>query len=277
MKQPNTKIPVKIANATNATEKYQEDIIIRGGAFHGFWYSLFYGHELLKHHKKHSKMRCNLYGYSSGSLVACLLVLGVPPHVILASTRKYLLHSSGVGALRPFLEEVVPENATHILDNDSSFKLHVILCQLPSFQSKIIDDWSGLHKNDLIDILCVSCFIPGVSPFSWFSSKYFAIDGGFSRDLHILLQHKKCIVTPTRAWTDWFTSLRSDIDVSLYFAKLGKSHGKLHGKLHGCTTKNTMRLLHSSYRKKSYVIRFVFLICLLVLFLLCFMKFISRR
>ena len=142
----------------------------------------------------------NLYGGSSGSIVALILALNISPKYILDNHIPNILKKVSkcwFGNL--YVTDFIKEEIDLILrDKTINFnnKLNVSMTQLPFLKNKIINNFA--NKKDVVDCVLGSCTIPFV--FSKYPKKYknkFIIDTCFS-NIFNYKQNNTILIGPNR-------------------------------------------------------------------------------
>ena len=202
------------------------DIVFCGGGFSGLWYSVQYAHTYIRKEESY-----NICGYSSGIITACIVTFQIPRKKFYSlvyeifNRHKYCFNFFKIlEELTPFLEKLIPENAIEILNsNKSHLKLHLLLTDLKTLKIKKISSWSS--RQELIECITTSCFIPCVTNFSFYSPMYFAIDGGIASDLPKYLSRKHIVIAPTLSLSTWVTQFYPSMKQIKIYTRLGQIDG----------------------------------------------------
>ena len=135
-------------------EEFSVDLLIEGGGFPAFWYCLGFSKEYIQYNSP--KL---IAGYSSGSIVAVLLLL--PTINLVHITEAYInyIHCCNICSLeyciRNMMNDILPED-TYKLANG---KIGIILCEPRNHNKcKLIIHWN--NNEELIDCVVASCYNP---------------------------------------------------------------------------------------------------------------------
>jgi hypothetical protein len=171
----------------------QKTLMCIGGAFPAFWYILGRGVTQINSSRV-------IEGYSSGALAAVVILFfsevgGFDKILNTGMKVKYDLDRAGVfgyplrDLIYNFLEKLLPCDA-HIRVRG---RLGILISSI-YLKGVIIRDW--LTRDDLIQCVVASCFIPGIVGWSLSDKRYNSIDGGFARNMSELCKGKELLQCP---------------------------------------------------------------------------------
>ena len=163
-------------------KKKKNSIFVKGGGYKAFWYDLGY----MSYYTKNKDIE-SIGGYSAGSIVAALsLCTRSEKDEILNLCRK-LVSEFKYGKLsltiRELLEELLPEDAHDKVKN----KLDILVCDPGDyFKGKMESKWST--REDLINDIVSSCYVPFISEFRLKDGITGYLDGGLCRDIEDIIK-----------------------------------------------------------------------------------------
>lgn len=190
----------------------ERPVLIRGGGFHAFWYGLGYGMALLQ------KRRDIPYimGYSAGALTAALLAFPEIDYPTIVHVAAGLVPECRIGGLG----KVVQKMLTILLPADAHLKLkegylRIILCSCADFfQGKVVSHFES--KEQLIDCVVASCFIPGIVAPHLCDPVFGCIDGSLSRNLSDICADHIVVETRSHGWTEMFHAITEEKAMELF-------------------------------------------------------------
>jgi len=153
------------------------DVWINGGGFPAFWWGYGYTVAALQNRRARS-----LTGYSAGALVSALVSCGVEVESALC-TAEPLEAECRVGQmghiLRQYCDRLLPEDChRRLMDN----RVALVMCDPAQMgRLKIVRSWTS--KEDVIDSLVASSFVPGFMDLALTDPIHGCIDGWFGTDV----------------------------------------------------------------------------------------------
>lgn len=192
----------------NTSNDHIEKLLIEGGGFPAFWYSFGYGKQLLRQITPKF-----IAGYSSGSLVAVLLLL---PNYNTHGIMELFYNTArccNICALEPLIRSTMTECLPTNIHEIANGKLGIILCAVNNDRKcKMVINWDS--KDELIDCLVASCYIPFLMDGCRTDDKrYMCRDAIFSRNLHEFTKEFDYIIRKGRQNNDIFHFIENIITV----------------------------------------------------------------
>uniref|UniRef100_A0A0A9W8S5 triacylglycerol lipase n=1 Tax=Lygus hesperus TaxID=30085 RepID=A0A0A9W8S5_LYGHE len=138
----------------------------------------------------------HISGASAGAIAACGLLCDIPIGDVVSDVLN-LIREARLRTLGPFspsfhVQEVLLEGLSKVLPEDAHLrvngKLHISLTRVYDGKNVIVSHFDS--KEDLLECLLASCFVPifsGFIPPKFHGERY--IDGGFSNNLPLLDEH----------------------------------------------------------------------------------------
>ena len=176
-------------------------LLCKGGGFPAFWYTLGYGSVVYNDQKI-------IEGYSSGALAATIILFfdNNLEEVIKVASESY--DETHIGLFGICLSDVIYKMLDKFLPIDAHIpvegRLGIIISSL-KMNGTIVRKWAS--RDELIDCVIASCFIPCISDFVGICDPiYKSVDGGFSMNLSELCHGKQFIESTIE--TSYFGQLR---------------------------------------------------------------------